>query len=150
MDRSEEEAFYSELEDYPRPQYPFPDLTSPHAEELASECDGWIDENCPFASSTARSLFKKHRFTDIAAQAFPGFTLEEPRPIARFSAFFAMIDDYLDHASQAQVGEVRDRVTALLIEQNQKKPEPGFYHQVYVMRMWHFDACLQGICQRYH
>jgi hypothetical protein len=134
MDRSEEEAFYSELEDYPRPQYPFPDLTSPHAEELTSECDGWIDEDCPFASPTARASFKKHRFTDIAARAFPGFTLEELRPIARFSAFFAMIDDYLDHASQDQVGEVRDRVTALLIKQNQKKPEPGFYHQVYVMR----------------
>jgi hypothetical protein len=134
MESSAEQTLYHELRDYPRPQYPFANLSSPHMERLAAECDKWVEEDCPFASDNARAVFKKHRFTDVAARAFPSFTLEELRPIARFSAFFAMIDDYLDHANEAELDEVRDRATALLFGHDKREPEPGFYRQVYIMR----------------
>lgn len=134
MGHATEATFYAELEDYPRPNYPFPDLINPYAEKLAAEGDDWIDEHCPFASSKARASFKKHRLTDVGARAFPYFTPEELRPIARFSTCFAMIDDYLDHADKIKLGKVRDRVTQLLLGQGQKEREPGFYHQACVVR----------------
>ena len=134
MNMNTEEKFYSELGNYPRPQYPFASLVSPYMDELALECNSWIDIDCPFESRDAHRVYKEHRLTDVAARAFPLLTLEELRPIARFSAAFAIIDDYLDHSSDIEVHQFRERAMALLTGQDSQEPDPGFYHQVYLTR----------------
>lgn len=147
MDSSTEETFYHEPRDYPRPRYPFANLTSPYLGKLAAQCNDWVDDDCPFASDKARALFKEHRLTDVAAWAFPSFTLEELLPISRFPAFFAIIDDYPEYVSKAELGEVRDRVTGLLLGHDEQEPGPGFYHQVYMIRV---EALACGTPMRVH
>lgn len=129
-----EATLYAELKDLPRPQYPFADLANPLIDDLAAECDQWIDADCPFESIKAREAHKRHRFGDIAARAYPSMTIEELRPISRFSAFFAIIDDYLDHSSNNEVNVYRSKTQALLSGEDQQEPETGFYHQVWLLR----------------
>lgn len=134
MNNRTEEQFYAELKDWPRPQYPFPDLVHPDIDKLTAECNEWIDHDCFFESKEAREAHKRHRFADIAARAFPSLTLEELHPVARFSAFFAIIDDYMDHGTHTEISKVKERVAALLTGKDDKEPEPGFYRQVYMIR----------------
>lgn len=129
-----EEQLYSELKTWPRPNYTFPDLVSPLIEDLVAEYNDWIDIDCPFESKEAREAHKRHRLTDIAARAFPWLTIEELRPVARYTAFLAILDDYMDHSGRHELQEVKDRVGALLHGQDSQEPEPGFYHQMYMIR----------------
>lgn len=129
-----EERLYNELRETPLPHYPFPDLVSPEIENLVHEYYEWIDSDCSFESIKAREAHKCHRLTDIAARAFPRMTLAELRPVARFTAFFAIIDDFLDKAGRDELESVMRRVTDILLGQEDGRPEPGFYHQVYMIR----------------
>lgn len=132
--RRTEEQLYAELKSFPRPKYEFPDQVSPLMEALAAEYNEWIDVDCPFESSEAREAHKRHRLTDIAARAFPWLTLAELRPIALFTAFLAILDDFMDRSGRDELQEVRDRMCALLTGVDDDEPEPGFYHQMYMIR----------------
>ncbi|PNY29946.1 Terpene synthase [Tolypocladium capitatum] len=134
MDRGMEEQFYRQLQDLPRPRYAFPDLVNPCIDQLNAEYNEWIDTDCRFESTTAREAHKRHRLTDIAARAFPGLTLEELRPVARFTAFLAILDDYMDDSGSHELAKVGERVSKLLSGEEAGEPEPGFYRQVYMIR----------------
>ena len=54
--------------------------------------------------------------------------------MARFTTFFAIIDDHLEHSTHTEINKVRERVAALLIGEDDEEPEPGFYRQVYMIR----------------
>jgi hypothetical protein len=141
MTRALEEHFYNELKDSPRPRYPFPDLVSPLIEQLVDEYYQWIDTDCQFESEKARALHKRHRLTDLTARAFPWMTLEELRPVARFTAFFAIIDDYMDKSSREEVQSVVRKVSAILAG-GDGESNPGFFHQVHMLRQ---DAITCGM-----
>ncbi|KAM0431512.1 hypothetical protein ACHAPT_005490 [Fusarium lateritium] len=143
MTRALEEQLYNELKDSPRPQYPFPDLVSPLIDQLAEEYYQWIDTDSRFESEKARAMHKRHRLTDLAARAFPWMTLEELRPVARFAAFFAIIDDYMDKSSREEVQNIVRKVSAILVGED-SEPNPGFFHQVHMVRQ---DALTCGMPQ---
>lgn len=135
MDPIQEELLYKELSLLPRPCYPFPDRVNQHIDILASEYREWIDTDCDFTSASARAAYKRHRLSDIAARAFPSLSLEELRPVARFTSCLAIIDDFLDKADAAELERVRNEATALLLGIYDKEPpRAGFYRQVYLIR----------------
>lgn len=134
MSRAVEEHFYNELKDSPRPYYPFPDFVSPHIEELVAEYYQWIDIDCRFESKNARDRHKRHRLSDLAARGFPWLTLGELRPVARFTAFFAILDDFMDKSSRDELGHVKEKVSAILTGQDSSEPDQGLYRQVYLIR----------------
>lgn len=129
-----EEQLYSELKAFPRPHYAFPDLVSPWMEDLVAEYNDWIDVDYPFESKAAREAHKRHRLTDIAARAFPWLTLKELRPVARYTAFLAILDDYMDRSGREELQAVKLKVGALLTGRDNREPEAGFYHQMYMIR----------------
>lgn len=135
MSVHEEELLYARFASLPRPRYPFPNLVNPHIDELAAECDRWIDEDYRFHSRGARDRHKKHRFTDLPARAFPTLTLAELRPLARFTSSGAMMDDYFDHSSPGEVSAARERIMALLTGQESREPRDlGIYRQFHLLR----------------
>ncbi|KAF3910876.1 hypothetical protein ABW20_dc0106839 [Dactylellina cionopaga] len=132
--QAKEAKLYQKLHNLPRPQYPFPDLISPHLDALFSEYCQWIDQDCQFESQRARDMHKQHRLSDLTARSFPWMTLEELRPVARFTTCMAIFDDYMDTASQEEIEAVKKRVFALFTGLEDKEPEAGFYRQVYLVR----------------
>ncbi|UNI24970.1 hypothetical protein JDV02_010683 [Purpureocillium takamizusanense] len=134
MSKNEELRIYQELRTWPRPVYPFRDLVSPFFEDLADECCQWIDTDCQSESKAARELHKRHRLTDIAARAFPGLSLNELRPIARFTAFLAILDDIMDHSEPNELNRVKERILDILAGKEHTQPPPGFYRQLYAIR----------------
>lgn len=149
-----ERQIYTDIRGWQRPSYPFQVLESPHIEALAVEYYGWIDADCIFESSAAREVHKRHRLTDIAARAFPRLTLRELRPIARFTAFLAILDDYMDRSDADDIRAVQNRIQVILRGQDQRIPEPGFYHQIHAIRQeslacgmgsHHFDEFISSI-----
>ncbi|KAJ6437454.1 glycoside hydrolase family 76 [Purpureocillium lavendulum] len=143
MAQGTEQHIYNELRSWPRPKYPFQDLVSPLIDELADEHYEWIDADCQFESKAAREAHKRHRLTDIAARAFPRLSLQELRPIARFTAFLAILDDYMDHSDPDELRTVQGRILAILKGQEERMPEPGFYHQIYAIRQEALDCGMQ-------
>jgi hypothetical protein len=143
MSIHEEEHLYARFANLPRPRYPFPNLVNAHIDELAEECNQWIDEDYQFHSQCARDRHKQHRLTDISARAFPTLTLAELRPVARFASSGAMMDDYFDHSSPTEVSNARDRIMALLDGQDAREPcDLGIYRQFYLLRQ---DALACGM-----
>ena len=141
--RKQEELLYTRFASLPRPRYPFPNLVNAHIDELARECDQWIDEDYQFHSQEARDRHKRHRFTDLPARAFPTLTLPELRPIARFTSSGAMMDDYFDHSGRSEVSAARERIMALLTGQDSREPRDlGIYRQFYLLRQ---DALACGV-----
>ena len=134
MNRIREELFYKELRNSERPQYPFPGGINPHIEKLFQEYCQWIDVDGGFESLQAGEKHKRHRLTDIAARAFPSMTLDELRPVARFTAFLAIVDDYMDRTGYKELMEVSNKIAALCTGEDDIEPEAGFYHQMYQMR----------------
>ncbi|KAF7517500.1 hypothetical protein PCG10_001178 [Penicillium crustosum] len=135
MAPTQEELLYKALSYLPRPRYPFPNQVSQHIDNLASEYYHWIDADCDFRSQSARTAYKRHRLSDIAARAFPSLTLEELRPVARFTSSLAIIDDFLDKADAGELEQVCHRTTALLLGVDEKEsPYEGFFRQVYLLR----------------
>ncbi|KAK6333075.1 hypothetical protein TWF718_010899 [Orbilia javanica] len=131
---TKEATLYKRLLNSPRPQYPFPDLVNPQVDSLFSEYCQWIDEDGQFESQRARDKHKQHRLCDVAARAFPAMALEELRPVARFTAFLAIIDDYMDTASQEEMEAVKKRVSDIYTGLEDRKPPAGFYRQMYMLR----------------
>lgn len=143
MPTTTEQQLYARFAALPRPSYPFADLANPAMEELDRECSGWIDNDYGFHSEQARTRHKQHRLTDTATRAFPYLTLAELRPIARFSASGAMMDDYFDHASHGEMDAIRKRIMALLSGAETAEPQDlGIYRQFYLLRQ---DARLCGM-----
>lgn len=144
--RTQEEILYARFGSLPRPHYPFPNLVNSHIDELAGECDRWIDEDYQFHSHEARDRHKKHRFTDLPARAFPTLTLLELRPVARLTSSGAMMDDYFDHSGPSEVSAARERIMALLTGQDTREPRDlGIYRQFYLLRQ---DALACGMPPR--
>ena len=129
-----EKLLYNEFKDLPLPQYPFPDLVNPEIENLAKEYYEWIESDCGFESPEARETHKRHRLTDIAARAFPRMTMAELRPVARFTAFFAIIDDFLDKSERDEFEKIMRRVTDILLGREDYRLDHGFYYQVRLIR----------------
>ncbi|KAL3958114.1 hypothetical protein ACCO45_008692 [Purpureocillium lilacinum] len=142
MSKDKELRIYHELRDWPRPSYPFPDLVSPFIEDLADEYYEWIDADCQFESRSAREAHKRHRLTDIAARAFPSLTIDELRPIARFTAFLAILDDIMDHSDPNELNNVKRRILAILNGDEQTLPQPGFYRQIHAIRQECLDCSM--------
>ncbi|MFE0062286.1 hypothetical protein [Streptomyces sp. NPDC059003] len=138
-----EQQLYEKFANLPRPLYPFADLVNPAMEELAQEYFGWIDDDYGFHSPQARARHKQHRLTDIAARAFPSLTLSELRPVARFTASGAMMDDYFDHVSHGEMDAIRKRIMALLSGTDAATPQDlGIYRQFHRIRQ---DALTCGM-----
>ncbi len=128
-------TWHERLRDLPLPSYPFPDLINPQADALAAEYCQWIDEDYAFHSEGARALHKRHRLCDIASRGFPGLTLAELRPIARYTAAGAMMDDYLDHCGHDEMITIRDRIVALLTGEDPNEPADfGVFRQFWLLR----------------
>ncbi|PWI65677.1 hypothetical protein PCL_06882 [Purpureocillium lilacinum] len=142
MSKDKELRIYHELRDWPRPAYPFPDLVSPFIEDLADEYYEWIDADCQFESRSAREAHKRHRLTDIAARAFPSLTIDELRPIARFTAFLAILDDIMDHSDPNELNNVKRRILAILNGDEQTLPQRGFYRQIHAIRQECLDCSM--------
>ncbi|MGS2739031.1 terpene synthase family protein [Sinomicrobium sp. M5D2P17] len=139
---SEEEAYkvVERLRGFPRPQYPFPDITPPYFQKLREESFKWIDEDFAFHSEAAREKHKTHYFTDINARAMPFLTFEEQIPIGRFTGTFAMLDDYLGRATVDEIDVMRERIRNILFDKEGAAPQDhGVYHQAYLIR----KECLQ-------
>ncbi|KAJ6780317.1 hypothetical protein PWT90_09913 [Aphanocladium album] len=143
MAPTQEELLYKALSHLPRPRYPFSNRVSQHIDNLALEYYQWIDADCDFRSRSARSAYKRHRLSDIAARAFPSLTLEELRPVARFTSSLAILDDFLDKADLGELEQVCHRTTTLLRGLDENRPDyAGFFRQVYLVRQ---DALACGM-----
>lgn len=143
MATTQEKLLYEEFSRLPRPRYPFPGHVSQHIDSLASEYCQWIETDCDFKSKAARLAYKQHRLSDIAARAFPLLTLEELRPVARFTSCLAIIDDYLDKADHDELEQVSNKTSALLSGADEgEPPSAGFFRQVYLVRQ---DALACGM-----
>ncbi|PSL21416.1 terpene synthase family protein [Dyadobacter jiangsuensis] len=131
-----EEEFYGQFKNMPRPSYPFPNLISPYAQQMREIYWNWIDIDYAFHSENARQKHKSHLLTDIAARGLPLLkTLDELFPIASFAANGAMMDDYFDHCSYEQMCAVRERIMALLTGEDSKEPaDHGIFRQFYLLR----------------
>ena len=117
------------------PRYPFPDQVNPEIDNLVREYHEWIDTDYAFHSDAARAMHKAHRLTDIAARAFPCLSLAELRPVARFTATGAMMDDYLDRCSHDEMMAIRDRISALLAGVEEDEPTDfGVLRQFFLLR----------------
>ena len=132
-----EKQLYEKFSTFPRPRYPFPDLASPDIEELAQEYYEWIDRDYAFHSEEARARHKSHRLSDFGALAFPYLRLAELRPIARYAATGAMLDDYMDRVTPDEMTAARKRIMDLLTGINDKEPTnpaDGIFRQFYLFR----------------
>lgn len=129
-----EEQLYEKFSTFPRPHYPFPNMTSPAIEELAQEYFGWIDADYQFHSPEARAQHKSHRLSDFAALTMPHLSLAELRPLARFASTGAMMDDYYDRTDMNDWDQIRARILALLTGENDHEPGPGIEHQFFMLR----------------
>lgn len=130
------EQLYAGLQHLPKPRYPFPDFMNPYFQEQREEYYDWIDREYTFHSKEAREKHKTHNLTDIAARGLPFLkSLAELRPIANYTANGAMMDDYWDRCTHAEMNEVQKRITALLTGEDKKEPtDHGIYHQFWVLR----------------
>lgn len=130
------EQFYAGLQHLPKPVYPFPDFMNPYFREQREEYYEWIDREYTFHSKDAREKHKTHHLTDIAARGLPFLkSLAELRPIANYAANGAMMDDYWDRCSHAEMNEIQKRITALLTGEDSKEPaDHGIFHQFWVLR----------------
>jgi hypothetical protein len=145
-----ERQLYEKFSSFPRPEYPFPDLTSPLMEELAQEYFGWIDRDYSFHSDEARARHKNHRLSDLTARALPFLTLEELRPIARYTTSGAMMDDYFDRVTPREMRAIRQPIMALLTgedDQEPTDPADGIYRQFYQLRQ---DALAYAMPPRHY
>ncbi|MGW6413041.1 terpene synthase family protein [Streptomyces vinaceus] len=135
MTEMTEEQLYDRFANLPRPSYPFADLSNPATEDLTQEYFSWIDTDFAFQSQQARERYKRHRLTDIATRGFPWLTLAELRPVARFTAVGAMMDDYFDHVSHGEMNAIRQRIMALLSGTESIMPQDsGVYRQFHQLR----------------
>lgn len=133
---TKEQELYASFQNLPRPEYPFPDLISPFAQEMREIYYNWIDTDYTFHSEKAREKHKKHVLTDIAARGLPLLkTLDELFPIASYAANGAMMDDYFDHCSYDEMYAIRERCMALLRGEDKNEPtDHGIFHQFYLLR----------------
>lgn len=131
-----EQGFYALFQNMRRPEYPFPDLISPFAQEMREIYYNWIDTDYIFHSEKARETHKKHVLTDIAARGLPFLkTLDELIPVASLAANGAMLDDYFDHCTYDEMYAIRERCTALLNGLDKKEPtDHGIFRQFYLLR----------------
>lgn len=90
--------YYELFKHFPLPSYPYPDTDGVFVAELREENCQWLDsEDYAFLSEQARQKYKRHRMTDVAALGMPLVTdISQVRPLARFSAWGAYLDDYFD------------------------------------------------------
>ncbi|KAF3197004.1 hypothetical protein TWF106_010853 [Orbilia oligospora] len=142
LDLAKEARLYEKFLKAPRPQYPFPDLVNPLSEALFLEYYQWIDEDCHFESQSARDRHKRYRLCDITSRAFPWMTLEQLRPVARFTILLAIIDEYMDTTSQEEIEAAKQIVSALFTGLEDKEPPASFYRQMYMIRQ---DAIACGM-----
>ncbi|MFC0320614.1 terpene synthase family protein [Olivibacter oleidegradans] len=133
---TKEQEFYALFQNMQRPEYPFPNLISPFAQEMREIYYNWIDTDYTFHSEKARETHKKHVLTDIAARGLPFLkTLDELFPIASFAANGAMMDDYFDHCSHEEMCRIRQRSMAILSGQEKEEPTDfGIFRQFYLIR----------------
>ncbi|MGK9120358.1 terpene synthase family protein [Olivibacter jilunii] len=133
---TKEQEFYALFQNMQRPEYPFPNLISPFAQEMREIYYNWIDTDYTFHSEKARETHKKHVLTDIAARGLPFLkTLDELFPIASFAANGAMMDDYFDHCSHEEMCRIRQRSIAILSGQEKEEPTDfGIFRQFYLIR----------------
>lgn len=141
------EELYRELQQLPKPAYPWPDFIHPQFRQQREEYYAWIDRDYAFQSVSAREKHKRHNLTDIAARGLPFLsTLEELRPVANYAANGAMMDDYFDRCSRCEMLGLVKQIIALLT--GDEKAEPvgdGFMRQWWVLRQ---DALKCGIPDR--
>ncbi|KAF3101076.1 hypothetical protein TWF569_002000 [Orbilia oligospora] len=107
-DLAKEARLYEKSLKAPRPQYPFPDLVNPLLEALFLEYCQWIDEDYHFESQSVRDRHKRHRFS-------------------RFTLLLAIIDDFMDTASQEEIEAATQRVSALFTGLEDAEPPASFY-----------------------
>lgn len=127
-----EAHIHARWQQLPKPHYPFPDFIHPDFQQQREEYYALIDREYTFHSKAAREKHKRHHFTDLAARGLPFLnSLAELRPVANFTANGAMIDDYLDRCSFAEMDEIQKRITALLTGEDTREPAG---HDIY--RPW--------------
>lgn len=92
--------------------------------------------NIPFILKKPGEKHKSHNLVDITSRGLPFLkSLAELRPIANYAANGAMMDDYWDRCTHAEMNEVQQRITALLTGEDNKEPtDHGIYHQFWVLR----------------
>ncbi|WP_346318069.1 hypothetical protein [Chitinophaga sp. YIM B06452] len=142
-----DEQFYAGLQHLPRPRYPFPDFIHADFQQQREEYYAWIDKDYDFHSETARKKHKLHNLVDIASRGCPFLnSIEELRPLARYTANGAMMDDYWDRCSPHEMNEVTERITALLTGEDPYEPAGnGIFRQFWVLRR---DALQCGMPER--
>jgi hypothetical protein len=130
------DEIYTQLKDWPRPIYPWPDFIHPQFQEEREEYYAWIDRDYCFQSETAREKHKQHNLTDIAARGLPFLnSLDELRPIANYAANGAMMDDYFDRCSREEMLDLVKRIAGILLGNEQAEPtNDGFMRQWWVLR----------------
>ncbi|KAF3315473.1 hypothetical protein TWF173_003392 [Orbilia oligospora] len=133
-DLAKEARLYEKSLKAPRPQYPFPDLVNPFSEALFLEYCQWIDEDYHFETKSVQDRHRRHRFCDIASRAFPWMTIEQLRPVARFTLLLAIIGDFMDISSQEEIEAATQTVSALFTGLEDVEPPPSFYRQMYLIR----------------
>ncbi|KJZ74383.1 hypothetical protein HIM_06193 [Hirsutella minnesotensis 3608] len=147
--RLSDRDFYAGLLRLPRPRYPFPDAIHPDFQLQRQEYYGWIDQEYTFHSKAAREKHKRHNLTDIAARGCPSLHgIAELRPLANYAANGAMMDDYWDGCTRAEMYDIGQRIMALLSGEDVNEPPPsenGIFHQFWVLRQ---DALKCGMPER--
>ncbi|KAF3282722.1 hypothetical protein TWF970_001464 [Orbilia oligospora] len=61
-------------------------------------------------------------------------TIEQLRPIARFTLLLAIIGDFMDTSSQEEIEAATQTVSALFTGLEDVEPPPSFYRQMYLIR----------------
>lgn len=141
------EEFYAGLQGLSQLSYPYPDFIHSDFQQQREEYYAWIDKEYAFHSSAAREKHKSHNLTDIAARGLPFLkNLAELRPVARYTANGAMMDDYWDRCSRNEMNEINNRITALLMGEDTREPtDNGIFHQFWILRQ---DAIKCGMPER--
>ncbi|PWW17713.1 terpene synthase family protein [Chryseobacterium sp. AG844] len=118
----------------PRGYYPWPDLISPHAEQMGKDMEGWIDNDYTFLTEKQREKYKKMRLHMCTARMWPDLTYEQSIPCNRFMLQYVTLDDQVEHSSPKEMEQMRNRCTAILRGEQPKPEENALYQHIALIR----------------
>ncbi|MFX1704491.1 terpene synthase family protein [Chitinophaga sp. CC14] len=124
--------------------YPWPDLISPHAEQMGKDMDGWIDNDYTFLTEKQREKYKRMKLHICTARMWPDLTYEQSIPCNRFMLQYVAFDDQVEHSSLEEIQQLRNRCTAIL-KGDQPRPEENAIYQHMALIRDEFRALMPEI-----
>jgi hypothetical protein len=120
---------YNSQDYLPRSHYPWPDLISPHAEQMGKDMNGWIDNDYTFLTEKQREIYKKIQLHMCTARMWPDLTYEQSIPFQ-----YVALDDQVEHSSLEEIQQLRIRCVDILKGAQPRPEENALYQHMALIR----------------